>query len=70
MRLTHSWPGYCPGYSVWNGLHYVVLCSTFSTESLSEVDCTVKFSGETSLGDRVTAIDTAPLTKDEYCKEF
>ena len=35
-----------------------------------KVDCTVKFSGETSLGDQVAVIDTAPLTKDEDCKEF
>ena len=47
MRCTHSWPGYYPGYSVWNGLHYVVLPYTFYTAYLSKVECTVSFSGET-----------------------
>ena len=68
--FAYSWPGSRPGSSVWNGLHYVVRRPPFSTASLSDVDCTVDFARETSKGDRVAVIATAPLTKDEDWKEF
>ena len=45
-------------------------CSSFSTASLSNMNCTVDFARETSRGDRVAVIATAPFTKDEDWKEF
>ena len=59
--FAYSWPGYLPGSSVWNGLHYVVRSPPFSTASLFDVNCTVDFARDTSRGDRVVVISTAPL---------
>ena len=70
MLSAYSWPGFRPGYSVRNGLHYMVRRPPFSTASLSNVYCTVNFARKTSRGGIVAVIATASLTKDKDWKEF
>ena len=68
--FAFSWPGSREGSTVWNGLHYLVRTSPFSTAKLKDVDYAVNFNETNNERDRVAIIATKPLTTNEDWKEF